>query len=55
MNQEDFAGLSNVQYPRGFRYLLWRSAEGLIKMQIEILDPHTGGWKDQSKATEDRA
>jgi len=43
VNREDFAGLFNVQYP-----------EELIEMQIEIFDPHTGGWKDQSKATEGR-
>lgn len=24
MNREDFAGLFDVQYPRVFRYLLWR-------------------------------
>jgi hypothetical protein len=55
VNYKDFAGLCDVQYPRAFRYPLWRRPEELIEMQIEIFDPHTGSWKDQSKATEGRA
>jgi len=26
-------------------------ANALIEMRIEIFDPHTGNWKDQSRAT----
>ena len=55
VNYKDFAGLCDVQYPRAFRYPLWRRSGELIEMQIEIFDPHTGSWKDQSKATEGRA
>jgi len=51
MNRGGFAGLCDVQYRRASRYLLRRSPEELIEMQIEIYDPHTGSWKDQSKAT----
>ncbi len=55
MNRADFAGLCDVQYPRASCYPLRRSPEELIEMQIEIYDPHTGSWKDQSKATDGRA